>query len=166
MECGKPQFQEFADRELERLWQLFPLKKKPIVEWKPLRVSAGLAYFRVYTIRLSYRVLKTEAAVKETLGHEYAHLLAYDRYGQKGTGHGAAWQQAMRDVGLVPTVRHNHEVERNEARQVVVYSCAKCGETFLRKRKFQQGRNYLHVKCGGALKFKHVRALTEGESDA
>ncbi len=166
MECGKPSYQEFAAAELDRLWMLFPLNQKPVIEWKSLRVSAGIAYFRIYKIGLSHRVLQSQEAVKETLGHEYAHLLAYDRFGAKGTGHGAAWQQAMRDIGLEPKVRHNMDVERNSPRQVVVYVCGKCGENFPRKRRFQRGRRYLHVKCGGVLRLKHVQPLTQRETDA
>ncbi len=158
--------ESLALQELERLWSLFPLKKKPVVVWRGYRVSAGMAYLRTYHIGLSNRVLQDEAAMLETLRHEYAHLMAYDRHGPRAAGHGEPWKQAMRELGLQPTVRHKLPVERNTPRQRVIYICVRCGLEFHRTRRLTKGRKYMHAKCGGGLKLKGVESLTPASPDS
>ncbi len=58
-----------------------------------------MAYYRIGTIGLSRTVITNEQQLRDTLVHEYAHLLAYVRYGRKGVGHGPPWKQAMTDLG-------------------------------------------------------------------
>lgn len=137
-----------------------PLAYVPTLEWKNFRVTAGMAYYRVGKIALSRHVIQDETSLVTTLKHEYAHLLAFVRYGKLGIGHGAGWQQAMRDLGLEPKVRHNFEVSRNKARQRVIYECQRCLQLIVRARKFPGRRRYLHVACGGAIRLKRVEAVT------
>lgn len=128
----------------------------PSLQWKAYRVTAGMAYYRKGIIGLSPLVLKDEAAVLETLGHEYAHLLAVARHGTKAANHGPHWQRAMRDLGLEPKVRHTYQVERNAPRQKVTYRCLKCGASIDRARRLPSRRRYLHVPCGGDLRLESV----------
>lgn len=137
----------------------FPLGYTPRLEWRGYRVSAGIAYYREGLIGLSAVVLKDEAAVIETVGHEFAHLLAVARHGRKAANHGPYWQQAMRDIGLEPNVRHQMPVERNVARQQVVYRCLKCGGEFTRGRRLNARRKYIHVHCGGDLKLVRIERI-------
>ena len=135
-----------------------PLGYEPKLIWKKLRVSAGLAYFTKGQIALSAIVLRDRAAVSDTLIHEYAHLLAVSRHGRAGVGHGAAWKQAMADLGAQPEVRHRYAVLRNAKRQVVTYKCVRCGALIERNRRLPRRRKYLHVACGGEIKLQAVRA--------
>lgn len=137
----------------------FPLGYEPILEWRGYRVSAGIAYYREGRIGLSSTVLKDEASVKETVGHEFAHLLAFVRHGRKAANHGPYWQQAMLDVGLPPIVRHQMPVERNVARQQVVYKCLKCGTEIIRTRRLPAKRKYLHARCGGGLRLARIERV-------
>lgn len=134
----------------------FPLSVTPRICWRRYRVTAGMAYYREGLIGLSALVLKDAEAVKETLGHEYAHLMAFERAGQRGAGHGAAWKQAMRELGLEPKVRHCYEVERNARHQQVDYQCVRCGVTIPRKRRLPRRRKYVHAHCGGELRLLRV----------
>lgn len=149
-----------AIEALDEAWARFPIDHRPQLEWRGLRVSAGLAFYELNLIRLSCKVLSTPDAVRNTTLHEYAHLLAYARKGRLGKGHGAAWQQAMRDLGLEPTVRHNYPVTRSQPRQRVEYRCIRCGETFTRTRRLPRNRHYFHRTCGGTLKLVRVLAVT------
>jgi predicted SprT family Zn-dependent metalloprotease len=115
-----------------------------------------MAYYREGVIGLSHIVLKEPQAVRDTLGHEYAHLLAVHRAGQRGAGHGAPWRTAMKDLGLEPKVRHNYAVERNSGGQQVEYLCARCGATILRRRRLPNRRKYVHACCGGDLKLYRI----------
>lgn len=146
-----------AEVEFARLCRLFPLPVAPKLLWKSYRVTAGMAYYRSWSIGLSSRVLTTEDAVRHTLGHEYAHLLAVARHGPRAANHGPEWQLAMRDLGLPPTVRHRYQVEKNVARQVVTYRCRRCKTLIERTRRLRRDRKYVHARCGGALELVEVR---------
>lgn len=152
---------QIAEEALAEAAEKFPLSYVAILEWRRYSVTAGMAHYQKGLITLSAIVLKDPEHIRETLLHEYAHLLAFDRHGRKGAGHGKHWKTAMQDLGLEPKVHHHYEVKRNTARQVVVYRCKKCSETFLRKRKFQRGKRYFHVKCGGQISFVEVQRATE-----
>lgn len=150
-------FVDLAETHLDRLCEQFPLGYRPVIVWKRLRVSAGLAYYRAGRIALSSVVLTTEEAVLETLTHEFAHLLAVVRHGQKGAGHGEPWKQAMLDLGAKPTVRHCYAVQRNAVRQKVVYRCTRCGALIERNRRLPKKRRYMHRGCGGDIRLAGVK---------
>ncbi len=154
-----------AEEILDELERSFPLGYRPRIVWKGLRVAAGYAYYREKAIGLSTRLITDEVRLRDTLLHEYAHLLAVARYGRAGAGHSPAWREAMRDLGLEPSVRHPYEVERNRARQRVVYRCGSCGQTFERVRRLPRGRAYFHSGCGGPIRFvQAVSAIADLES--
>lgn len=141
-----------AETTLIALLAQYPLGYAPRLEWRNYRTTAGRAHFEQRLITLSQVVLKSPEQVVSTLKHEYAHLLAFARFGRKGTGHGPAWRQAMLDLGEQPKVTHSYAVIRNTSRQVVLVQCTKCGETFTRKRALPKRRKYMHVRCGGLIR--------------
>jgi SprT protein len=145
---------------LGQLCEQFPLGYEPEIVWRGYRVTAGLAYYRKGVIGLSTRVLKDEKAVLDTLVHEYAHLLAVVRHGNRAAGHGPAWQRAMKDLGQEPKVRHSYEVERNVSRQSVTYVCVRCGLPIVRARRLPKRRKYVHANCGGALRLAKIERIT------
>lgn len=149
-----------ARTTLVELVRAHPLGYVPVVEWRGYRVAAGMAYCREGRIGLSSRVLRMPSAVRDTLVHEYAHLLAWARHGRKSLGHGPLWQKAMRDLGAEPVVRHRYEVERNARRQRVIYRCAKCGFEFVKSRRFPKRRRYAHIDCGGLFELARIERVT------
>ena len=152
--------QSFASEILKRICEEHPMGYVPKLTWKKLRVTAGIAFYNKREIVLSSLVLNTPERLENTLKHEYAHLLAVSRHGMKaGAGHGQAWRQAMRDLGLKPTVHHNYEVQRNSTRQKVVYRCMKCGTQVDRARRLPRRRRYVHANCGGALRLESVKRV-------
>ncbi len=155
-----PRMAELADMVLHDLCRRFPMSYVPHLVWRSYRVTAGMAYYRARTIGLSSIVLRTESALRETVIHEYAHLLAVHRRGERGKGHGEPWRQAMRDLGSEPRVRHTYQVERNKARQRVDYQCIRCGELIFRKRRLPGRRRYIHAVCGGDLRLLRVVRVT------
>lgn len=145
---------------------MFPLSYQPKIEWRRYTVTAGMAHYQLGLITLSVHVLREPHHVRETLLHEYAHLLAFDRHGKKGAGHGQPWKKAMRDLGLEPKVHHQYEVNRNQSRQVVRYQCKKCGEIFDRKRRLATKKRYYHRQCGGQIALVEVQKATPGIKSA
>jgi len=155
---------QHAEQLLDELMAKHPLRQRPVLQWKGLRVSAGMAYYRLNTIGLSRHLLTDEERLSSTLVHEYAHLLAVERHGDRAAGHGPAWRQAMHELGAEPHRTHNYEVARNARRQSVRYQCARCGQTFERTRRFARFRKYVHVHCGGVLKLIEIARETIADS--
>lgn len=154
----------YAHEVLAQACQSFPLGFTPKLIWKNLRVTAGVAYYREGAIALSKQILRDQDRLRETLLHEYAHLLAVRRHGLRAAGHGKAWKQAMIDLGLEPQVHHRYEVQRNKRRQEVGYRCDKCGITIVRARQLPRKRKYTHTDCGGPIRLAYVRQVTVSET--
>lgn len=159
------ELRQIAMTILDDLMLRFPLRQRPEIVWKSLRVTAGLAYYRTNQIGLSSNLLVDSERLQTTLIHEYAHLLAVERFGPRAANHGPAWKQAMLDLGNPPIRTHRYEVERNSARQEVVYLCQRCGAKIVRARRLPKRRKYLHATCGGGLRLFSVERTTNQESE-
>lgn len=157
-----PELQIQAEAMLDELMRAHPLKARPKLIWKSLRVTAGLAYYRHNAIGLSKNLLVDETRLRSTLVHEYAHLIAIERHGQKAAGHGPYWKRAMADLGAPPERTHRYEVQRNARHQQVTYVCVRCGAQILRSRRLPRSRKYVHVDCGGGLRLMSVEIVTNG----
>ena len=155
-----PELRVFAQALVDRLMSQFPLRQRPELVWKPLRVTAGIAYYRHNRIGLSTHLLIDEDRLRITLIHEYAHLLAVERHGRQAANHGPAWQQAMLQLGLPPVRTHDYQVVRNAARQRVIYQCLRCGAKLIRARRLPKRRTYMHSSCGGGIRFVAVEKTT------
>ncbi len=153
----------FAENLVEDLMRDHPVKRRPTLRWKALRVTAGIAYYRTYEIALSRKLLIDEQRLRDTLIHEYAHLLAYDRFGPKAANHGPEWRTAMRELGAKPERTHCYQVDRNKTRQRVTYECQRCGKHLFRTRRLPSKHRYFHVDCGGGLKLISVEATTNSD---
>ncbi len=153
-----------ADEILDKLMSEFPLRSRPEIVWKPLRVTAGIAYYRVNRIGLSSLLLTTEERLRTTLIHEYAHLLAVQRHGPLAASHGACWKQAMHDLGATPERTHRYEVQRNNAQQQVTYQCKRCGAKIVRARRLSKKRKYVHANCGGRISLLSVERTIISDS--
>lgn len=158
-----PELTQFAESLLDELMKQFPLKRRPTLEWRALRVTAGVAHYRDNRIGLSRNLLVNAERLKSTLVHEYAHLLAVERHGRPAANHGEAWKRAMVDLGAKPERTHCYEVERNETRQRVIYQCARCGKQILRARRLPKRRKYVHASCGGGLRLISVETTTKSQ---
>ncbi len=145
-------WERFAQELLEELAVSFPLKAPARIAWRSYRVAAGKAYFRDRLIGLSTRLLDTEEKVRDTLIHEYAHLLAVDRHGRIAANHGPLWQRAMLDLGAEPTRTHSYEVPPPRQSKEVTYRCERCQREIVRKRRLPRGRQFVHASCGGSLR--------------
>lgn len=140
-----------AEELLDRLLEVYPLGYRPKIVWRKMSVSAGKAYFQKKQIGLSTALITDSLRLQDTLVHEFAHLLAYHRHGRSGTGHGAPWQQAMRDLGAKPEVYHDYPVERRRLERNLRFKCRACGEAFNRARPLKRGYKYKHIGCGGEI---------------
>ena len=142
------------------------MRRAPGLAWTGWRVTAGRADLKGWSIGLSARVLDDAEKTVRTLRHEYAHLLAVDRHGPAGAGHGRLWREAMYELGERPERTHDYPVARNASRQSAVYRCRRCGSEFRRPRRFPSGRRYEHLACGGLLQFVRITRADDGGNRA
>jgi len=115
---------------------------------------------RTGTIRLSRHLVDANMpdVLEDTLLHEIAHALAYQRFGRAAMNHGPAWQAIAREVGAEPRATC---AAGPLAPAPYVLVCERCGEQvgLFRKPKHRASR-YRHRKCGGTF-----RAATPAERD-
>jgi predicted SprT family Zn-dependent metalloprotease len=128
----------------------------PTLEWRRYRTTAGMAHYDRWAISLSVHVLVDEERLRDTLVHEFAHLLAYSRHGEAGRGHGHPWRAAMIELGASPETKHRYPCRRNRPRQVVVYRCTACSVLIRRARRLPRRRKFVHVGCGGEITFHSI----------
>jgi len=160
MQGTNHQFAQLAESLVAEAFVKFPLARPVVVQWRQYRTTAGMADYRDNAILLSRSLMTDEDRLKDTVLHEYAHLLAFHRAGRAGRGHGAAWRQAMADLGQSPSVRHTYSCTRNTQRQFVHYECATCGTRIVRNRRLPKRRIYLHAGCGGRIRFVGLETRT------
>lgn len=160
---GNLELDEEAQSALAQVWNDFPLTRMPDLEWRTYSVTAGTANYRDWKICLSRKVLQGPEQVRTTLLHEYAHLMAVDRFGMKAASHGAEWKSCMAMLGLPPTVRHSYEVDRSN-RSVVQYRCQKCGQVIEARRRLARTKVWGHRNCGGRLILVGIKRPQETDS--
>lgn len=129
----------------------------PVITFTLRGRVAGRAALAFNEIRLNSFLLEQEkqAFIDETPGHEFAHLVAYQVFGD--TGHKNGWKGVMRTFGLPPIRCHDFDtacVGRNKIKKYS-YSC-QCGSgkhaisTTLHNR-ILGGRKYKCVFCKSPL---------------
>lgn len=84
-----------------------------------LRRSYGRAAYVAGRIEINPTSLADDASVEETIRHELAHLLSFQRYGRSGLGHGANWQRVARELGAIPAARKSMSLDIFHARAAV-----------------------------------------------
>lgn len=151
-----------AHRLLAELARAHPLRRNPTLEWRRYRTTAGRAFYDRWAIALSESLIVDEDRLRDTLFHEYAHLMAFERHGMAGRGHGAAWKHAMRELGLEPEVKHRYPCRRNVPRRTVTYRCKRCGVAIVRRRRLPRKGRWVHAGCGGSIQLLAIEPANLG----
>jgi SprT protein len=155
-ECIMPHIRNYlglAERLLARRLTL------PMVDFKLRGTTAGRAYPSQW--RLSFNAVLMRENMKhflrQTVGHEVAHLVVHARWGTQVKPHGSEWRDVMRAFELEARASHRYDVSRiARPRSPYVYGCA-CEETFrlghVRHQRMTRGVSYRCRRCGRALTF-------------
>lgn len=127
--------------DLLRDLELDDLADRISVEWNTrMRSCAGKAFWPTGLIQLNPRLTSiSDAEVRQTLLHELAHLVAYERYPNRSIkSHGKEWQRACTDVGI-PGEKATHELAlpARTLRRKWRYDCPMCEKSFERVRRFK-----------------------------
>lgn len=111
------------------------------VEWNTrMRSCAGRAFWPKGLIQLNPKLEGiSNSEIRQTLLHELAHLIAYERNPNRSIkSHGREWQRACVEVGI-PGEKATHELAlptRSLKRQWR-YECPECEKSFERVRKYK-----------------------------
>lgn len=114
--------------------------------------AAGHAYYSEHRVRFNTALAERYPGefLKQVVGHEVAHIVAYALYGPKrGSGHGRAWQSVMRGLGLKPDRTHSWNTSdiRLRKTETFAYSCA-CGPIELGKIRHRRALRGTKYRCG------------------
>ncbi len=116
------------------------------VSWNPrMRTAAGRAFLKDSRIELNPRLrdLPEDQRADEllrTLLHELAHLVAFERAGQRRIPpHGAEWRQACRDLGIPDEDRcHDLDFQSRRLARKYAYHCPHCRAVIQRVRRLKR----------------------------
>ena len=126
------------------------LGKRLEVRWNGrMRSCAGRATWPVALVELNPRLTEiSEEEVRRTMLHELAHLVAYERSGNRRIqAHGVQWRQACSDLGI-PGEKATHQLAlpSRTMKRRWQYLCPVCETSFERVRKFK-GRVACYTCC-------------------
>jgi len=132
----------------------------PVVFSTQQKSTAGTAHFlhdrmagkiKPVKIKLSLPLLMLngEEFIKDTPGHEAAHLISVEMFGEAGTGHGYCWQQVMHVIGQ--QAKRCHKLQTAVDRVEVRCSCRTHRVTKGIARKILAGYAYTCKSCKSGL---------------
>lgn len=118
--------------------------------WHNKKVSLGTCSYNKKRIYLAewYVELNDEDEVTDTILHEIAHALAYQRHGSAGHGHGEIWKSICVEIGAKPERLHKGKLDRPEGHHKYVDTC--CGVTY-RRHRLRKNASYSCPKCHSPL---------------
>ena len=129
----------------------------PTLTWDLRGTVGGQAYLNQNMIRINQEALKKykDNYIKQTIGHEFAHLVAYKSLRHRG--HGRSWAKVMRSFDLFPDRCHDYDLTpARVVKKQYLYACQKCGKEFnftaIRHNKMMRNKShYRHSTDGGKL---------------
>ena len=82
------------------------------IEYKDMGTTAGKAHYYENRITLSPTLLKENSTnfINQIVGHEIAHLITFNLYGQFIKPHGKHWKSVMLNLNLNPARCHDYNV--------------------------------------------------------
>jgi SprT protein len=136
--------------------QSFP---RPQVSFKLRGQKAGVAHPTENKLRFNPQLYRENQQdfLRQTVAHEVAHLVAYQRFGSGIPPHGEEWRLIMRGIYHLPPERcHSYAIERPQGNRFV-YRCQCPQGEFLfsaqRHARVVKGQRYLCKRCRGVLHF-------------
>ena len=136
---------------------LFGVTVNPEVAFDLRGQDAGQANYPKNKIRFNRDLLEkyTDDFISQTVPHEFAHLVAYTKFGRRIKPHGAEWKSVMVALGVKPVRTHSFEVVPARQLKRFPYKCDCAGSphelSTIRHNRAQRGRLYICKKCGKAL---------------
>lgn len=127
----------------------------PEIKFTKKGTAAGTAYITKNVINFNPVLLQEnpEQFIKQTVTHEFAHILAYRVFDDRG--HGKDWKRVMVQLGAEPKRCHNYDVSSVQRRTArIEYSCGCATYEISAKRHTMilNGKRYSCKKCKQVIK--------------
>lgn len=122
--------------------------KIPPVSYDLKGTVAGTANYKTWSIQLNPILFdeNEKEFLDQVVGHELAHLLAIELYGQSIAHHGREWKTVMAALGLRVEVKHKFNVENTlRTSKIFKYKC-NCKEHLFTLRKHNSTLKKRNVK--------------------
>ena len=163
MQSASGSIKNLAMQKVEELrvktLELFGMEIDPDISFDLRGMAAGQANCRENRIRLNRELLEkyTTDFIEQTVPHEFAHLVAYRKFGGRIKPHGKEWRSVMIALGSEPRRTHNYRVSPARRCRRFLYQCNCAGKdyqlTSIRHNRIKKGIRYFCPKCKGELKF-------------
>ena len=137
--------------------ELYGVYVDPEISYDLRGQAAGQTRYTKNKIRFNRHLLEKYTAefVEQTVPHEFAHLVAYKKFGRSIKPHGMEWKRVMEALGVDPARTHNFDVSPTRRLKRFHYQCHCPGSDYqlssIRHNRILRGRVYLCRKCGSAL---------------
>lgn len=122
--------------------RLSDLVNKVEVVWNSrMRTTAGRAFWPDGKIEMNPKLAQiAPEEVRQTMLHELAHLIAYERAGRRRiSAHGPEWRQACADLGIPgESATHSLPLPGRTMKRKWRYTCPACGQGFDRVRRMKR----------------------------
>ena len=139
--------------------EFYGVEIDPEISFDLMGMAAGQANYRKNKIRLNRELLEKYKSdfIEQTVPHEYAHLVAYRKFGNRIRPHGKEWRWIMQALGAEPRRTHNYRVSPARKCRRFTYQCNCPGKdyqlTSIRHNRIKKGNHYFCSKCKGQLIF-------------
>lgn len=125
--------------ELLRLWRASALQDRVRFAYNPrMRTRAGVAWLAEARIELNPHLLaRCPNRVRETVAHELAHVVVFERSGRRAAAHGPEWASLMETAGFQPRRLHRMNVRGLRRRRRAFYYlhvCVGCASWWVARR--------------------------------
>ena len=138
--------------------ELFSISVGPEISYDLRGLAAGQANYRENKIRFNRDLLEkyTHEFVKQTVPHEFAHLVAYQKFSRRIKPHGLEWKSVMIAFGVEPARTHSFKAIPSRRMERFLYRC-ECPNssyelTSIRHNRVKRGNLYLCKKCQSPLR--------------
>lgn len=113
------------------------LARWPTIIYKTKSATGGWAHLGRNTVDYNPILLNEnlDAFIARTVGHEVAHLAAYELFRDKG--HGYWWKHIMRVIGQEPSRCHSYDIVNSavKTKRSIIWRCTGCGHQGLCMKK-------------------------------
>ena len=122
--------------------------------------TAGQAFYYENKLRLNSIALKNyrDHFIDQTVGHEVAHLVAFQKNGGDIKPHGYEWRNIMRMYKLPPDRCHTYDLPSARGGGKKNYVCVSCGKDYkigpIKHNKVLRGKQRLRcTRCHGKVEW-------------
>jgi len=123
----------------------------PIIKFDKTGCTAGVANSKYVNFNYGLLEQNKEDFINTTVPHEVAHFNAVNVWGiSAGRGHGLAWKNVMKELGVAPRRCHSYDVSTVKRHKTMTYAELKCNCTthlVTKKLAAKVSTGYTHVTC-------------------